>query len=126
MRPRARGDSAGGRQDRRVRICRVGAAGSAAAADAEFARIVERIHKLGLPAISGYGFMPADVMIVGPSVDWAKVDEALRHGIGRAKQLGLSMVVYGNLLNRARRAPEGFSIAEARKQLQEFGKTRRA
>jgi sugar phosphate isomerase/epimerase len=90
--------------------------------DAEFARIVERIHKLGLPAISGYGFMPADVMIVGPSVDWAKVDEALRHGIGRAKQLGLSMVVYGNLLNRARRAPEGFSIAEARKQLQEFGK----
>lgn len=90
--------------------------------DAEFAKIVERIRKLGLPAISGYGFMPADVAIVGPGVDWAKVDDALRHGIGRAKQLGLSMVVYGNLLNRSRRAPEGFSPAEAGKQLQDFGK----
>src|SRR5690348_2178442 len=55
--------------------------------DAEFAKIAERIHKLGLPAISGYGFMPADVMIVGPEVDRAKVDGALRHGLRRAKQL---------------------------------------
>lgn len=90
--------------------------------DAEFDKIVDRIRKLGLPAISGYGFMPADVPIVGPNVDWAKVDAALAHGIGRAKQLGLQMVVYGNLLNRARRAPEGFAPAESTKQLQDFGK----
>src|SRR5882757_4103537 len=46
----------------------------------EFAKTVTRIKAVGLPAISGYGFMPADVMIVGPSVDSAKVDMALRSG----------------------------------------------
>lgn len=86
----------------------------------EFAKTVTRIKAVGLPAISGYGFMPADVMIVGPSVDQAKVDGALRHGLDRARRLGLSMVVYGNLLNRARRAPDGFT--GAREQLVEFGK----
>jgi sugar phosphate isomerase/epimerase len=90
--------------------------------EAEFAAIVERIRKLGLPAISGYGFMPADLAIAGPGVDWAKVEQSLRHGLGRARQLGLSMVVYGNLNNRSRRAPEGFAAAEAVKQLQEFGR----
>ena len=88
----------------------------------EFAKTVTRIRAVGLPAISGYGFMPADLMVVGPAVDWVKVDEALRHGLDRAKRLGLSMVVYGNLLNRARRAPEGFAPADAHKQLVEFGR----
>lgn len=46
----------------------------------EFAKTVTRIEAVGLPAISGYGFMPTDVMIVGPSVDWDRVDGALRHG----------------------------------------------
>ena len=32
--------------------------------EAEFAKTVTRIKAVGLPAISGYGFMPADVMIV--------------------------------------------------------------
>ena len=86
----------------------------------EFAKTVTRIKAVGLPAISGYGFMPADVMIVGPAVDSAKVDAALRHGLDRAQRLGLSMVVYGNLLNKARRAPDGFT--GAREQLVEFGK----
>jgi len=85
-----------------------------------FAKTVMRIKAVGLPAISGYGFMPADVMIVGPSVDWAKVDAALTHGLDRAKRLGLSMVVYGNLLNKARKAPDGFTGANP--QLVEFGK----
>src|SRR5882757_5279393 len=88
----------------------------------EFAKTVTRIKAVGLPAISGYGFMPADVMTVGPSVDWARVDEALQHGLDRAKRLGLSMVVYGNLLNKARKAPDGFAPAEAHKQLVEFAK----
>src|SRR5688500_14647672 len=90
--------------------------------DPEFAKIAERIRKLGLPAISGYGFMPADLQIVGPNVDWTKVDAALRHGLGRAKQLGLSMAVHGKLNTSSRRAPDGFPLAEAGKQLQDFGR----
>jgi len=88
----------------------------------EFERIVVRIRGLGLPAISGYGFLPGDLQMVGPSVDWEKVDESLGRGLDRAKRLGLSMVVFGNLNNRSRRAPDGFAAAEARKQLVEFGR----
>src|SRR5262245_49806400 len=84
-----------------------------------FAGVVERIRAIGLPATSGYGFMPADVPIVGPLVDWAGVEKALDKGLGRAKQLGLTMVVYGNLLAKARRAPDGY---DPRKDLIEFGR----
>jgi sugar phosphate isomerase/epimerase len=88
----------------------------------EFEGTVKRLRGIGLPTISGYGFLPADLDVVGPAVDWAKVDHDLRNGLDRAKRLGLSMVVYGNLLTRGRRAPEGFSAAEAHKQLVEFAR----
>jgi sugar phosphate isomerase/epimerase len=85
----------------------------------EFAKQVARIRAVGLPAISGYGFMPGDVMIVGPEVDLAKVEAAVRNGLDRAKRLGLSMVVYGNLNTKSRKVPEGF---DAREQLAQFGR----
>jgi sugar phosphate isomerase/epimerase len=90
--------------------------------DEEFDGIVTRLQAIGLPAISGYGFLPGDLPMVGPAVDWARVDEHLRRGLDRAKRLGLSMVVYGNLNNRSRRAPDGFPAAQARAQLVEFGR----
>ena len=90
--------------------------------DEEFDRIVARLQAVGLPAISGYGFLPGDLPVVGPAVDWAKVDEHLRRGLDRARRLGLSMVVYGTLNNRSRRAPDGFPAAQARAQLVEFGR----
>src|SRR5258706_6205529 len=43
----------------------------------EFGPIVTRFKQLGLPAISGYGFMPGNLQIVGPAVEWPKVDAAL-------------------------------------------------
>src|SRR4051812_17590156 len=61
----------------------------------DFAKEVARIRSLGLPAISGYGFMPPDVMIVGPNADRLQVTFALRAGLKRAQRLGLSMVVLG-------------------------------
>jgi sugar phosphate isomerase/epimerase len=86
----------------------------------EFAKTVARIRAVGLPAISGYGFMPGDVMIVGPDADAAKIDAALHSGLDRAQRLGLSMVVYGNLNTKSRKAPEGF--AGTHRQLVDFGK----
>ena len=88
--------------------------------DAEFARVVTRLRGIGIPLLSGYGFMPADLPIVGPAVDAARVDAALRRGLDRAQQLGLSLVVHGNVIAGSRRAPEGFPVAEARKQFAEF------
>ncbi len=90
--------------------------------DAEFDKQVARIKALKIPAISGYGFLPAELRVVGPDVDPKKVDEALRFGIARAEKLGLNMVVYGNLLTKGRTLPEGFAAADARKQLVDFGK----
>ncbi len=88
--------------------------------DEEFARVVARLRSIGIPLLSGYGFMPADLKIVGPGVEAARVDAALRRGLDRAKQLGLSMVVHGNVIAGSRRAPDGFPLAEARKQFVDF------
>ena len=42
--------------------------------DAEFGTEVERIRRLGIPAISGYGFLPAEPRAVGSDVDAGKVE----------------------------------------------------
>jgi sugar phosphate isomerase/epimerase len=88
--------------------------------DEEFARVVTRLRGIGIPLLSGYGFMPDDLKLVGPAVDQARVGAQLRHGLDRAKQLGLSMVVHGNLISGARSCPPGFPMAEARKQFADF------
>ena len=88
--------------------------------DEEFGKVVKRLHGIGIPLVSAYGFMPADLKLVGPGVDQGKVDAQLRRGLDRAKQIGVGMVVHGNLIAGARSAPEGFSKAEARKQFVDF------
>lgn len=88
--------------------------------DAEFAQVVARLKGIGITLLSAYGFMPADVPLVGPAVDQAKVDAQLRRGLDRAQQLGVKMVVHGNLISGARRAPAGFPLAEARQQFADF------
>lgn len=88
--------------------------------DEEFSRVVARLRGIGLPLISGYGFMPAELKLVGPAVDQARVEAALRHGLDRAQQLGLGMVIHGNLVAGARSAPAGFPPEEARRQFVDF------
>src|SRR3954470_24369195 len=61
--------------------------------DAEFEKQAARLRGIGLPMISGYGFVPSDLRIVGTNVDIVQVDKAVRHGLARAKQLGLKMVI---------------------------------
>jgi sugar phosphate isomerase/epimerase len=90
--------------------------------DAEFQRIVERLQRAGLPAVSGYGYLPADLKIVGPDVDANRVKNELLRGLDRARQLGLQMVVHGNLLTRGRSVPDGFPRETAWKQLADFGR----
>lgn len=88
--------------------------------DDEFARVVTRLRSIGIPLVSGYGFMPADLKVVGPAMEQSRVDAALRHGLDRAKQIGLQMVVHGNVIAGSRSAPPGFPQAEARKQFADF------
>lgn len=90
--------------------------------EVEFEQTVSRIKGLGIPAISGYGFVPGDLRVVGPEADEARTREAVRLGIDRAARLGLQMVVFGNLNGQSRRYPEGFSGDTALKQLADFGR----
>jgi len=90
--------------------------------DDVFAKTVDRLSALGLPALSGYGFLPADLKIIGPDVDTARVDRELRHGLTRARQLGVKFVVHGNLLGQTRVVPGGFSVEKARAQFVDFSR----
>lgn len=90
--------------------------------DEEFSVVVARLRTNGLPALSGYGYLPADLAIVGPAVDRAKVDEHLRRGLDRARQLGVKLVVHGNLLTKGRTFPAGFPREQAWAQLVAFGR----
>jgi sugar phosphate isomerase/epimerase len=88
--------------------------------DEAFAKEVARLHGIGLPLVSGYGFLPGNLRVVGTNVDNAELDKAVRQGLSRAKQLGLGMVVYGNGLTGTRKVPAGFSRETARRQFLEF------
>jgi sugar phosphate isomerase/epimerase len=88
--------------------------------DDDFAKQVARLRGIGLPLLSGYGFLPGNLKVIGPNVDPGEVDRAVRYGLSRAKQLGLSFVMYGNGLTTTRRVPAGFPRATARKQFLEF------
>src|SRR5689334_12060784 len=88
--------------------------------DEDFAKQVTRIHAIGLPALSGYGFLPGDLKVVGTNVDDAHVDEVVRRSLARVKQFGLSMVMYGNSLTSTRKVPAGFPREKAQKQFVTF------
>jgi sugar phosphate isomerase/epimerase len=90
--------------------------------DSEFERVVTRLKAIGIPLVSGYGFLPPKLHVAGPGADWAEVDAALRRGLGRAKQLGLQMVVFGNLNGESRRMVNGTSPENVQRMMLQFGK----
>lgn len=90
--------------------------------DEDFNKTVARLRAIGLPAQSGYGFLPADLKIIGPDVDAARMNREIRHGLIRAKQLGVKFVVHGNLLGQSRVVPAGYPVEKARVQFVEFAR----
>jgi len=91
----------------------------------EFATVVARLRAVGLPATSGYGFLPGDLKVLGTGLDQAAqaaIDRQLEHGLSRAKRLGLSMVVFGNLNGQSRRLPAGLDRREGERQLLDFAR----
>jgi sugar phosphate isomerase/epimerase len=88
--------------------------------DEDFAKQVARIRAIELPATSAYGFLPADIRVVGTNINRVQLEEVVRRSLSRASQLGVTMVVYGNSLTASRKVPEGFSRDVARRQFLEF------
>jgi sugar phosphate isomerase/epimerase len=88
--------------------------------DEEFEKAVARFAALGVPAVVGYNIVPNDLMLVGPAADKAKQDQHLEKALGRAKRLGLKMVVLNS--GAARKVPEGFSPQKGWQQLVDFSR----
>jgi D-psicose/D-tagatose/L-ribulose 3-epimerase len=63
-------------------------------------------------------FIPAEMKIVGPDVDRARVEAYVAAALERADRLGARVVVFGS--GGARRVPDGFPRDDAWRQLKEF------
>jgi sugar phosphate isomerase/epimerase len=90
---------------------------------AELQRTAMRLHALQIPLLSGYGFLPAELKVVGSDADASAIDEQVERGLQIAARFGLQMVVFGNLNGPNRTIPHAFSQAEARRQLLRFGQS---
>ena len=86
--------------------------------DASYQRIRSDLPSLAPPVEVCNAFVPADVHLVGPSVDWGLVETYARRTGERAAALGVSLVGFGS--GGARRVPEHFSRAIAWGQLVRF------
>lgn len=68
-------------------------------------------------------FLPADLRVVGPDVDYARLDRYAANTFRRAKEIDMTIVVFGSA--GARMIPEGFSATKAFEQyvdvLRQFG-----
>lgn len=91
----------------------------AEAAAAEFAPVRVRILGSGLKAEAFNKFIPGDMMLVGPSVDWPRVEAFVNTCLARMAELGGEVMVWGS--PHARNIPAGFPPEAAFEQLVRAG-----
>ena len=93
------------------------------APDAEFAPRAEALRKCGFPMPAANVLLPAALKCSGPDVDYARLDRYGQTVFRRAKEIGMTLIVFGSA--GARMVPEGFSVNKAFEQyvdiLRQFG-----
>ncbi|MEO6004320.1 MAG: sugar phosphate isomerase/epimerase family protein [Opitutus sp.] len=93
------------------------------APEVEFAPRVDALKKSGFPMPAANVLLPAALKCVGPDVDDARLERYGRTVFRRARELGLTLIVFGSA--GARMIPEGFPSAKAFEQyvdlLRRFG-----
>jgi D-psicose/D-tagatose/L-ribulose 3-epimerase len=82
--------------------------------DAAFAPVLDRLRNAPLPIEAVNCFVPGHLKVTGPTVDLVAVGAHMDRMLGRAAAVGAKIMVFGS--GGARRAPEGFSLDEARAQ----------
>jgi D-psicose/D-tagatose/L-ribulose 3-epimerase len=90
----------------------------AALTDEEFQKLAAQVVQLKIPLAASMSFIPAAIKLTGPETDPAKQMAYVTGVLGRLKQLGVKVVVFGS--GGARRVPDGFSKDEAFTQLVDF------
>ena len=90
----------------------------AAMPEAQFRALAERRADFPIPVSRCNGFLPGTLKVVGPEANPRALDEYLERAFSRAHALGVELAVFGS--GGARGVPEGFSHAEAWRQIADF------
>lgn len=90
----------------------------AALSEEDFQTLCSVLNEADLPCEALNCMLPGEIPVVGPAVNWEKVDGYLAHAYARAARLGAKVLVFGS--GGSRQVPEGFDRAAAWRQLREF------
>ncbi len=79
--------------------------------DAAYVTPATALRGRGFALPAANRFLPADLKVSGPNVDYARLDRFAATAFHRAKELGTTLIVFGSA--GARQVPDGFSQATA-------------
>jgi len=88
--------------------------------DEQFQDKLKAIRQSRIPLFACNIFIPADLKVVGPSIDEKAVLEYVEKVCSRAQQAGLTMIIWGS--SGSRKLPDGYDRATAKKQFISIGK----
>jgi sugar phosphate isomerase/epimerase len=83
-----------------------------------FAPLLESYQASPIPVGACNVFLPGDLKVVGPEVDWQRTENYVRTALHRVKLLGADLVVFGS--GKARMVPDAFARSAAEDQLVDF------
>lgn len=86
--------------------------------EAAFAPVRAQFENAPLPTPVFNLFLPGEIKVVGPDVDWERVRGYVETALTRARSLGAEVLVFGS--GRSRQIPDGFAREEAMAQLVRF------
>jgi len=87
-------------------------------AEADVGPMLEQLQTLAPPVRAFNVFLPGEIKITGPDVNWETLSQYCQHAMQRAAGTGAQVVVVGS--GGSRRVPEGYSHALAWGQLVRF------
>ena len=79
--------------------------------DTEWTHLADPILARGFTLPASNRFVPPDLKVVGPAIDYARLDRFAATCFRRAKEINMTLIVFGSA--GARMIPEGFSPATA-------------
>jgi len=95
-----------------------GLASIAGMTDEDYEKACALVDAAPIKVESCNGMLPGDLKIVGEEVNAQAIHDYLDKAFARAKRLGVKVVVFGS--GRSRSVPEGFSTAQAWRQVSNF------
>lgn len=86
--------------------------------DDEFEKVKAKINSSPIKAESFAGFLPAELRVVGDTIDWKRLENYVATAMKRAPQIGGKVIVYGS--SGSRNLTEGYPHQRALSQIAEF------